>query len=268
MSNAVPPKGYAAGTQLLAPSGYTSINDHLNQRLEVWNGDSFVEYKVIRSSAEPVPIANVWLSNGMCVRWSLSQTWMMSNGKRLVSTLELKSGMELKEKQLPYWSNEPDVDFMVVPYDHAVFFGAGRHREDKDRPTFLPFNKSATFVPLHESRSLKLSWLTGLLDAEGQAVHLFQNILWVTIKSQLREFLNLLAELLRSLGVCSSIEKKLMGMWCLRISASEWGKLLSNHGEVMTFKCFHAPAVLLPCKTWTVVKLQIIEPAYVYQLVK
>jgi hypothetical protein len=242
------------------------IDNHLGQITQVWNGSKFIRYRVMRNSIAPVPIIHISLSNGMCVRCSFNQIWQLNGDKSLTGTLQLRVGMELLKDQLPYWSNEPDVDFMVAPYEHALFYGAGRNREDTDRTTFLPFNKSSTFVPEKESRSVKLLWLTGLLDAEGEVIRLFDDLLWIIVKSLVREFLHQLAELLYSLGVHSSIEKRAHGVWSLHISASEWAKLISNHGELMEFKRFNAPSTPLPGKQWTVVKIQTGKPARVYQL--
>ena len=188
-------------TKILTDNGYYMIKDLENTNVNVWNGDEFSAVEVKYTGDQE--IYKVSLSNGMELESSPGHKWLIQTGNnkhpercvcKEIETIDLKIGDIIERYKTPLIEFEDKDDFLN-PYIHGFFCGDGSYCNnypiiylyDKKRE-LLPYfkydsyqenfkgisfyvtkyiNKEKFVVPINYSKQVRLSWLEGLVDADG-----------------------------------------------------------------------------------------------------
>jgi ribonucleotide reductase beta subunit family protein with ferritin-like domain len=238
-------------TKILTDKGYFAIKDLENKTVNIWNGEEFSNVEVKYTGDQE--IYKVTLSNGMELDCSPGHKWLIQKGnpkhpERCIyeetETIDLKIG-DVLEKYITPLVEFQDKDEFLNPYMHGFFCGDGSYVNgypaiylyDKKRE-LLPYfkydsiqksnnpikfyitkyiNKSKFEVPINYSKEVRLSWLEGLVDADGCVnLNSTKDSTSIQLASINLKFLQDVQLLLTTLGVQSNIrlnhvaEKRLM----------------------------------------------------------
>lgn len=182
-------------TRILTDGGYFLIEDLVGKQVDIWNGHEFSSVKVCYTGDQP--IYRVTLTNGMELDCTPGHKWwIMVNGKeQKMETVDLKK----KDEIIPFSTcvlDPPDPEIFLNPYLHGFFCMEGNflpgepvidlcgiHKNlvpilsyDVAEPrgyvirVFIKnqINHDKYVVPINYSKTTKLQWLAGLLDAGGK----------------------------------------------------------------------------------------------------
>jgi ribonucleotide reductase beta subunit family protein with ferritin-like domain len=249
-------------TQILSDAGYVEIKDHVNQKINIWNGNEFSEVTVrFTGNSE---LIKVTLSNGMELTSTPDHKWytQVGNQKHITFTKDLKIDNVVYKYNLPIL-NPQDPDEFQNPYIHGLFCGDGTcsngfpslslYGEKMQLIKYIPNNRYSTYdnkiniylthhinkpkfnVPINYSINTKLRWLEGISDANGCInTNYKKDATSIQISNTNYEFLKDVQLLLSTLGVNSNI----------KISCEECSKLMPTHNlnndyvEYMCQKCY------------------------------
>jgi ribonucleotide reductase beta subunit family protein with ferritin-like domain len=238
-------------TKILTDKGYFAIKDLENKKANVWNGEQFSNVEIKYTGNQE--IYKVSLSNGMELDCSPGHKWLIQKGNpkhperyicEEVETTDLKMNDIIERYITPFIEFE-DKDEFLNPYMHGFFCGDGTYTNnypsillyDKKRE-LLPYfkydsiqksenpikfyitkyiNKEKFVVPINYSKEVRLSWLEGLVDADG-CIHLnsTKDSTSIQLGSINLKFLQDVQLLLTTLGIQTNIrlnhkaEKRLM----------------------------------------------------------
>ncbi|GAB6989585.1 LAGLIDADG family homing endonuclease [Paenibacillus pini] len=231
----------APSTKILTNSGYETIQDLVNNKVDVWNGEEWSEVEVIKTGVNQ-KLLRVTTDSGYeldCTPYH--KFYILKNtetGKRSkpprykeVIASDLKVGDKLIKFNLPVIEGDKELEYA---YDNGFFTGDGTSVPNtqiiylyNDKINLLPHIKSVLnwkhepnnnrvigrtqilkskyFVPMSEySVASRLSWLSGYLDADGTVTNNdgSQSIQAASIN---KEFLKEVQLMLQTLGVTSKI---------------------------------------------------------------
>jgi ribonucleoside-diphosphate reductase subunit M2 len=237
-------------TKILTDKGYFSIKDLENKKVNVWNGEEFSNVEV--KYTDDQEIYKVCLSNGMELDCSPGHKWLVQKGNpkhpercvyEEIETIDLKIGDILEKYNTPLIEFENE-DFLN-PYMHGFFCGDGSYCNNypticlyNEKRELLPYfkyntlqnnknpikfyitnyiNKEKYVVPINYSKEIRLSWLEGLVDADGCInLNTTKDSTSIQIASINFKFLQDVQLLLTTLGIQTNIrlnhkaEKRLM----------------------------------------------------------
>lgn len=221
-------------TQLLTRKGYFPIATLEGQEVEVWNGESWSP-TTIRKTGENQALLEVVLDNGTILHTTPYHKFYDHKGREMRAE-ELKEGLRLLKFEMPVvldqegeWDNA---------YACGFFTGDGTYNHVQQPLSYLYGKKKALLskvatplsvvygsasedriivkhdrsevrgkyeVPVSQSLSTRLSWLSGLLDADGCVSRNGSNQS-LQLASTNRAFLSDLALMLNTLGVQPKIK--------------------------------------------------------------
>lgn len=146
-------------TGILTKNGYVRIGSVAGKVQEVWNGESFQNVMVMKTS-DKSPIMTVSLSNGMELTCTPTHKWLIKDQKDRVPASELTVGMELQDFEYPILELE----------DTEIFSNPDAHGRTCNEPetSYNPVKHNCRpylFVPVNFSVKTKLQWLTGVLSS-------------------------------------------------------------------------------------------------------
>jgi ribonucleoside-diphosphate reductase subunit M2 len=187
-------------TKILTDKGYFAIKDLENKKVNVWNGEEFSNVEVKYTGDQE--IYKVSLSNGMELDCSPGHKWIVQKGNpkhpegcvfEEIETIDLQIGDILEKYNTPLI--EFDNEDFLNPYMHGFFCGDGSYCNNyptislyNEKRELLPYfkyntlhnnknpirfyitnyiNKEQFVVPINYSKKVRLSWLEGLVDADG-----------------------------------------------------------------------------------------------------
>lgn len=175
-------------TKILTKRGYLPIRLAVGQKYDIWNGESWEP--VIPYEAGVSDIIRVWLTDGSYLDCTPNHRWVIDG--KFVTTDELKIGDKLTKFEMPV-VNDVDKTFDTEAYSQGFYSGDGtanssvsyvyepkyaclpileQHGEIRDdsegRVRWVHGDMAIkSFVPINGTFSYKMSWLAGLLDADG-----------------------------------------------------------------------------------------------------
>ena len=237
-------------TKILTNKGYFAIKDLENKKVNVWNGEEFSNVEVKYTGDQE--IYKVSLSNGMELDCSPGHKWLIQKGNpkhperciyEEIETIDLKIGDILEKYKTPLIEFENE-DFLN-PYMHGFFCGDGSYCNNyptiylyNEKRELLPYfkyntlqnnknpikfyitnyiNKEKYVVPINYTKEVRLSWLEGLVDADGCInLNTTKDSTSIQIASINFKFLQDVQLLLTTLGIQTNIrlnhkaEKRLM----------------------------------------------------------
>jgi ribonucleotide reductase beta subunit family protein with ferritin-like domain len=188
-------------TKILTDKGYFAIKDLENKNANIWNGEQFSNVEIKYTGHQE--IYKVTLSNGMELDCSPGHKWLIQKGNpkhpercicKETETIDLKVDDIIERYITPLIEFDNKEEFLN-PYMHGFFCGDGSYCNkypviylyDKKRE-LLPYfkynslqksenpikfyitdyiNKAKFEVPINYSKEVRLSWLEGLVDADG-----------------------------------------------------------------------------------------------------
>jgi ribonucleotide reductase beta subunit family protein with ferritin-like domain len=187
-------------TQLLTKTGYTSIQNHINQAIDIWNGEEYTSVVVQYTGNQA--LYEVSLSNGMTLSCTDGHKWIIQtdDGEQKIETKDLHSGHVIMPFKLPVVEIRDDPTPFEHPYTQGYYSGKGTkegenkyielfYKEDLKLFRYLEYdnyensilgvkyNVSSTvkfhehFVPINYSISSKIQWLQGLVDSTGKVLY-------------------------------------------------------------------------------------------------
>lgn len=182
-------------TKILTDKGYYDIEDHVDKKVNIWNGEEFTEVEVKYTGHQA--IFKIELSNGMELDCTSGHKWLIRKGldSERIETKDLTIGDVISEYKLPVIQSE-DPDEFMNPYTHGFSCGNNNIYD------IGKCNKPRFEVPINYSIKTKLSWLEGYLDANGYIT----NTLSIQVVSYNFQFLKDVQLLLTSLGVHTNID--------------------------------------------------------------
>jgi ribonucleotide reductase beta subunit family protein with ferritin-like domain len=234
----------AGDTRILTDTGYYRIDSIVDQYVNVWNGEEYSNVKVVQTSPE-AKLLNVKLSNGMFLDCTEEHKWFIRKGPEAhpeqckvekVFTKDLKVGDVVGKYLLPILDVE-DPDEFRNPYTHGFFCGDGTYNNGypslplyAEKQNLIPYlevnticpqphnnrticaitgkiNKDKFVVPINYSKSTKLQWFAGLLDADGCTHTSAKGLTSMQLGSINLEFLRDIQLMLSTLGVGVCIRK-------------------------------------------------------------
>jgi ribonucleotide reductase beta subunit family protein with ferritin-like domain len=238
-------------TKILTDKGYYMIKDLENKNVNVWNGEEFSNVEVKYTGDQE--IYKITLSNGMDLDCSPGHKWLIQKGNhkhpercisKEIETIDLKIGDIIVRYNTPFIEFE-DPDEFLNPYMHGFFCGDGAYCNNYPiinlydiKRELLPYfkynslqnsinpirfyitnyiNKEKFVVPINYSKEVRLSWLEGLLDADGCInLNTKKDSTSIQLTSTNFKFLKDVQLLLTTLGIQTNIklnhkaEKRLM----------------------------------------------------------
>jgi len=238
-------------TKILTDKGYFMIKDLENTNVNIWNGEEFSQVTVKYTGDQE--IYKISLSNGMELDCSPGHKWLIQKGNpkhpeqclcKEIETVDLEIG-DIIEKYITPFIEFTDPDEFQNPYMHGFFCGDGSYANkypiiylyDKKRELLPHFkydsyqenskricfyvtkyiNKEKFVVPINYSKDVRLSWLEGLLDADGCVnLNAKKDSTSIQLSSIHYKFLQDVQILLTTLGIQTNIrlnhktEKRLM----------------------------------------------------------
>ena len=184
-------------TKILTDKGYSYIQDQVDKKVNIWNGEEFTEVEVKYTGHQA--IFKVELSNGMELDCTSGHKWLIRKGDDTVERIETKDltiGDIINEYKLPV-IQVLDPDEFMNPYMHGYFCGDEMYNDS----TII--NKQLFDVPIHYSVDTKLRWLEGYFDATACV---YINSASIQTLSNNLPFLKNVQLLLTTLGVHSNID--------------------------------------------------------------
>ena len=188
-------------TKILTDTGYYSIKDFQNKKVNIWNGEEFSEVEVKYTGNQA--IYKVELTNGMELDCTEGHKWLIQIGNpkhpencknEKVETKNMKIGDIISRYELPVL-DPSDINEFKNPYIHGFFCGDGNYCNKYpvinlygEKKKLLPYfkynsksenhiriqfyiteyiNKDKYEVPINYSLNTKLKWLEGYCDADG-----------------------------------------------------------------------------------------------------
>ena len=186
-------------TKILIENGYYQIEDLLNQKIKVWNGNTFSD-TIVKYTGDS-ELYQITLSNNMTLKCTPKHKWFIQDEKpeclkkyikNIVFTENLKIDDIIWDYELPI-INVSDPDEFINPYIHGFSYG------DK-------INKPNHTVPINYSLSTKLRWLEGFCDNNGYIVNKNTH-LSIQITNIDLEFLKNVQLMLTTMGINPDISK-------------------------------------------------------------
>lgn len=184
-------------TKILTDKGYSYIQDQVDKKVNIWNGEEFTEVEVKYTGHQA--IFKVELSNGMELDCTSGHKWLIRKGGDTVERIETKDltiGDIINEYKLPV-IQVLDPDEFMNPYMHGYFCGDETYNDS------AIINKQLFDVPIHYSVDTKLRWLEGYFDATACV---YINSASIQTLSNNLPFLKNVQLLLTTLGVHSNID--------------------------------------------------------------
>lgn len=224
-------------TYILTDKGNIKIIDALQRNINVWNGDSFSEVKVVETGIQK--LYRVYLSNGRYLDCTDGHKWIVRQGNQKhpeacknvkVETKHLSEGDVISRFNLPI-AKESTLE-LENPYLNGFFSADGSYSngfpfihlygdkkdllEELTNPNYENKNpyrfyvtgrvKEKYFVPFGYSTQSKLRWLEGLLDGDGCTnTNSSKQYTSIQLSSVRLDFLQNVSILLSSLGVNANI---------------------------------------------------------------
>lgn len=212
-------------TPILTKEGYQRIEDVVGRDVEVWNGEGWA--RVIPYAAGEGQLQRVRLSDGTYLDCTENHRWVIDG--EFVQTKDLKAGDKLTKFDMPV-VGEYGGDTNNEAYSQGFYSGDGNGGYEYSW-VYIPkypciprligkvgeedFSNSRrtwkhgpmidkTWVPLNQSLDYRLSWLAGLLDADGSVTR-DKNGNGLQICSVENDFLFRLRLMLTTLGVRAKI---------------------------------------------------------------
>lgn len=183
-------------TGILTKQGYLRIGSVAGKVQEVWNGESFQNVMVMKTS-NSAPVMTVSLSNGMELTCTPTHKWLIKDQKDSdrIPTSELTVGMELQDFEYPVLELE-DGEIFSNPRVHGISCNEPETSYSPVKHNCRPY----LFVPVNFSVKTKVDWLSGVLskvttDKNG-----------IKYSHTDRQFLKDLQLLLTTMNVESSLE--------------------------------------------------------------
>lgn len=264
-------------TKILTDKGYFSIRDLENKYVNVWNGEEFSNVEVKYTGDQE--IYKVTLSNGMELDCSPGHKWLIQTGNSKhpercsceeIETIDLKIGDIINRYNVPFIEFE-DVDDFLNPYMHGFFCGDGSYcngypviylydkkmkllqyfkydscQKDEKKIKFYVtkyINKEKFVVPINYSKEVRLSWLEGLVDADGCiSLNTEGDSTSIQLASINFRFLQDVQLLLTTLGVQSNI----------KLNHKAEKRLLPKNdgsGEYQYYMCKNCYVLYITCKS-------------------
>ena len=169
-------------THLLTDRGYFPIKTLDGLKVNVWNGKAWTPAQVAKTG-EGQELLKLRFSNGSVIYATPYHKFFDDQGAE-VQAKDLQAGQKLKSFYLP------------------LIHGEGTW----ENPYSKGFYLDDITVPLNLSRSTKVSWLSGLIDAKGSVSKPFTPV--VTIAHSNRSFISEVALLLNTLGISPVVEEQ------------------------------------------------------------
>ena len=213
-----------ADTQLLTSGGYCSIGALRNTDVKVWNGRNWSPTTVRSTGVNP--LLRVELSDGTYLECTPYHEWVTPEGK--VKAIDLIEGTRLQKFAMPTITPVTELDRMA--YSQGFYSGDGNkgmdwswvyepkygvipHLTGHCRPDTTAYKRrqwhhgpmaDKTWVPLNSTDKYKVSWLAGLLDADGNVMR-NPNSTALCLTSVDRNFLLRIRLMLTTLGIQAKV---------------------------------------------------------------
>ena len=263
-------------TMILTDSGYQVIENIVNHKCNVWNGEEFSQ-TVVKYTGDS-ELYKVTLTNGMELKCTPQHKWFMRTGNQMhpetckmsiVYTENLQLNDVVHAFNVPV-INMKDVDEFKNPYLHGLFCGDGSYNNGYPRlplygekvklAKFVPtrtsheeqdgsklvlnitgcINKEKYFVPINYSLETKLRWLEGICDTDG-TINNYKDIgTSIQISSVHAQFLRDIQLMLTTIGTLAKIST----------AVQEGRRLLPKNdgtGDYAYFDCQTLYALYITC---------------------
>lgn len=219
-------------TPILTSNGYEVIGELAGQHRTIWNGFEWVGGDISMTSPEPVEMLKIKFDNCVEQDFTLDHKFLVMDGK--IKQIE-KRAADLVEGDRIIKCNYPIIPFNGKSLKHAYeqgFFAGDGNIEDtnpvihlygekqKLRPFFtsrsnhpttvrLPYDmKPKYFVPAGYDVNSRITWLAGLLDADGAVCVNSKGSQSIYLTSNRLDFLREIRLMLHTLGIESRISKQ------------------------------------------------------------
>ena len=209
--------GVAADTLVLTSSGYVAI-DTLQGAVRIWDGQGWA--RAAPRKLGQAELVRVTLDNGMKLDCTADVDWWVPGDTR-------SAGQLLQGDALAPWRTPvvqcTDTDEFRQPYTHAFWSLAGTFVG----PHFMAatINKPRYTVPVNYSLATRMTWLAGLLDAQG-TTYLSGGCVGLQVVADQRAFLEAVQLLLTTLGVVAVLVRS-ADQWQLTVAPRELQALRS-----------------------------------------
>ena len=209
-------------TLILTDQGHRPIIDLVDKKVKIWNGEQFSE--VVPFSTGVNDVLDVTFSNGHTVRCTKYHKWVLSDGQK-VEAQHLCAGDKLVYADMPIILG--GIEYPTDAYSQGFYCGDDTKNSDvsnlykheqgiKDRLVGKIWDRNCEkqpgsrwqhgqmlpkdFVPVDGTVQYTISWLAGLLDADGCVSKKHSgNVVEISAKD--RYFLKKVGLLLNRLGV-------------------------------------------------------------------
>lgn len=210
-------------TLILTDKGHFPIEECVDKQIKIWNGDKFDFVTPYATGSQDTAI--IKLSNGAEINCTWNHKFLL-NGGNLVEVSNLKVGDALAKSNMPIiFGGE---EFSIDAYSQGFYAGdgvAGQERsylydtkyavKDRLKGRFCKehtYGNSSrigwvhgpmydkNFVPINAKASYCLSWLAGLIDADGVSVQTNCGASSIQIASVDKAFLDKIRIMLSRLG--------------------------------------------------------------------
>lgn len=230
-------------TLILTEGGYVPIAELVGVRVNIWNGEEWAEVEPYETGEQEV--YRVWLSDGSFLDCTSNHKWVI-NGQ-FVETKDLTNGSKLDKFDMPTIDQGESIsqEDRRAAYSQGFYSGDGTKGYTRSwvyEPKFpcIPelvgkvYNDSnnthryvwnhgpmldKSYVPIEREFTYKMSWLAGLLDADGTVTR-DKNGSGFQIASVDHNFLNRLRLMLTTMGVRAKV-----------VSANPAGKRMMPDGK-------------------------------------
>lgn len=150
-------------TAILTDIGYIPIGSVEGKVKKIWNGQSFKDVMIMKTSQKPTQVYTVTISNGMNLTCTPNHEWLIQTQEsyKRIMTKDLENGMELKPFSYP-------IELLNLD-SSELFYNAEHHGKATclDPEMYNPtkyYCCAQSFVPSNFDLKTKKDWLRGLFS--------------------------------------------------------------------------------------------------------